>query len=112
MKTWPQYRDDGSLAGFEITSSWVTFRPLFNILRSVEGVTNIQRHRFDEHRITFLMHGEPIAIWEPWGDSSRYFVVPTDDESELDLDSLHEAFKRHKSLLAKLWASVSRKAQS
>jgi hypothetical protein len=110
MKTWPQYREDGSLASFEITSSWVTFRPLFKILKSVEGVTDIQRNRFDEHRITFLMHGESIAILEPWGDSSRFLVVPADDESAVSLDSLHEAFERHKGPIASLLARLTGKA--
>ena len=110
MKTWPQYRDDGSLVAFEITSSWVTFRPLFKILRSVDGVTNIQRNRFDDHRITFQMHGEPIAIWEPWGDNSRYLVAPTNDESTINLESLHESFKRHKRPIASLWAGITGKA--
>ena len=110
MKTWPQYREDGSLASFEITSSWVTFRLLFKILTSVEGVTNIQRNRFDEHRITFQIHGEPIAIWEPWGDSSRYLVVSTDDESAVSFDSLHEAFERHRGPIASLWARMAGRA--
>jgi len=110
MKTWPQYREDGSLAGFEINSSWVTFRPLFKILRSVDGVTNIQRNRFDDHRITFQIHGEPIVIWEPWGDSSRYLVVPTDDESAVNLDSLRKAFEQHKGPIASILARISGKA--
>jgi len=110
MKTWPQYREDGSLAGFEITSTWVTFRPLFKILRSVDGVTDIQRNRFDDHRITFQMHGEPIAIWEPWGDNSRYLVAPTNDESVINLDSLHESFKRHNEPIAALWTRMAGRA--
>ena len=111
MKTWPQYRDDGTLASFEITSMWVTFRPLFRILKSIEGVTDIRRNGFDDRRVTFKLNDQQIAVWEPWGDNSRYLVVPTEGGSSINLHPVHEAFRRHKGPIEKLWAAISRKAQ-
>ena len=29
-------------------------------------------------RLSFQVNSEPFVVWEPWGDSSRYWVGPVD----------------------------------
>jgi hypothetical protein len=106
MKTYPIYRPDGSLHGFEITSSWLTFRPLFTLLRSVAGVRDVRRNWFNDDRITFTFQGKAAVVHEPWGDSSRYWVGLQDPDAapEVDLEPLHQAFKRYRGfLVVTLW---------
>ncbi|RLE27688.1 MAG: hypothetical protein DRJ65_02105 [Acidobacteria bacterium] len=110
MRTNLVSRNDGSIHGFEISSLWVTFGPLYRLLRSLEGVSDIKRDQFDDYRITFTLHGEPMAIWESYGDSSRYMVVPIDEYNEPNLDTLHDAFRNHQGPIAKLWSAVTGKA--
>ena len=110
MKTYPLHREDGKLHAFEIPNMWVTVGAIKRLLRSVDGVSDVKRTRTDDFRATFIFHGEPMAVWEPWGDNSRYVVVPINDESEVNLDSLHDTFKRHKRSIARLWSRVIRKA--
>jgi hypothetical protein len=94
MKTWPLLKKDGSLCAFEIRSTWVTFRQIFRVLRATEGVADVKRNWFSEAHITFNYRGELFVIYEPWGDSSRYWVGPQDAErSKVDLTSLHKAFQ-------------------
>ena len=107
VKTYPIKRPDGSLLAFEITSAWVTFRSMFRILRSVEGVTNVRRKWFNEDHATFLYLGEPCIIWEPWGDSDRYWVGPKEAAtSKLEITPVHTAFQQHKGALERLWSVV------
>jgi hypothetical protein len=94
MKTYPILKKDGSLHAFEITSAWLTFRPIYKVLRSVQGVNDIKRNWFDEDRILFNSLGVPFVVNEPWSDNSRYWIGPRDPEtSTADISTLHQAFK-------------------
>ena len=105
MKTYPITRPDGSLRAFEITSAWVSFRPLYRILSSVQGVSDVKRNWFKNNRIIFKYRGEPFVVNEPWGDNSRYWVGPEDpDASELDITPLHQAFRNYCGVIAKVWS--------
>ena len=98
MKTWPITRSDGSLHGFEVTSAWITFGPLFRILRSVPGVTHVRRNWFRDDRVLFNFRGVAAVVNEPWGDNSRYWIGPADPEAfpQIDISPLHEAFRRYR----------------
>lgn len=106
MKTYPLVRPDGSLRGFEITCIWLTFRPLFKLLRSVPGVTDVRRNWFKDDRVTFKFHGKAAVVNEPWGDNSRYWVGLEDPDASPDLDiaPIHEVFSRYRGfLVTTLW---------
>lgn len=106
MRTYPHLRPDGSLRGFEVTSAWTVFGPLLKLLRSVEGVTEVQRNWFDEDRITFKFHGKPAVVNEPYGDNSRYWIGLQDPEASPDIDitPLHQAFEKYRGfLVVTLW---------
>lgn len=100
MKTYPIMRPDGSLYGFEISNTWITLRPLLALLRSVLGVTDIRRNWFSDTPVTFKFHGNPAVVYEPWGDSSRYWIGLEDPEKlpEIDITPIHDAFLRYRGL--------------
>ena len=54
VKTYPIFREDGSMLALEVTSAWLTFRPLLSIMRSVPGVADVRRQYFNEDRIRFV----------------------------------------------------------
>jgi hypothetical protein len=96
MKTYPILRADGTVQAFEISSSWLTFRPIYKLLRSVRSVDNIKRNWFNEDRISFTFHGRLCVINEPWGDNSRFWIGPVAPEPELDVTRLHDAFRNYR----------------
>jgi hypothetical protein len=111
MRTHPILRDDGTLHAFEVTSAWVTFRPLFKILRSVSGVTDVKRQYFNDDRVAFIYRGVPFVVNEPWGDSSRYWIGPSDPTgSNTDLRPLHEAFRQYNNPFVRFIASILKRA--
>jgi hypothetical protein len=107
MKTYEFLGEDGALSGFEVTSAWVSFRPLFKILRSVEGVADVRRNYFSDDRITFTYYGEPFVVHEPWSDNSRFWVGPK-GLAATDITPLLEAFRRYQGPAARLWSIVGR----
>lgn len=104
MKTWPISRSDGVPYAFEIPIGWPSL--LCKLLRSIPGVSHVNRTRLGDNRITFLFNGEPFVVNEPWGDSSRYWVGPSDPAgAATDIKPLHDAFVRHHGMIEKtfLW---------
>ena len=106
MKTHPIRRDNGSLRGFEITSTWISFWPMLKLLRKVPGVTDVQRQWFNDDRVTFKYHGKEAVVNEPWGDNSRYWVGLQDPDAspEIDISPLLHAFQQYRGfLIVTLW---------
>jgi hypothetical protein len=100
LKTHPIYRKDGTLLAFEVTSLWMSFRPLYRILLSIPGVDAVRRQYRKDDRLAFNFHGQPYVVNEPFGDSSRYWVGPVEPAtSTLDAIALESAFKRYRGLL-------------
>jgi hypothetical protein len=94
MKTYPIARPDGSLCGFEITSNWLTLRPLLRLLRSVTDVTDVRRKWFSDTPVTFKYQGNLAVVYEPWGDSSRYWIGLQDPDGspQIDISPIRDAF--------------------
>jgi hypothetical protein len=96
------------MLAFEVTSGWITFGPLYRILRSVEGVAGVRRNWLNDDRVSFIYLGQPFVVHEPRGDSSRYWIGPADtDALPLDLTPLRAAFEQHRNPIARAWAKLA-----
>jgi hypothetical protein len=104
LKTYPIRRDDGSLHAFEIRNTFISMGAIRRILRSVDGVSSIKRQFRSDDRLTFNFNGVPWVVHEPWGDSSRYWVGPTEAKNHgFDVAPIYDAFARYRSPLVRLW---------
>jgi hypothetical protein len=93
MKTEPAFREDGTMVGFHIGSALISMRLIKSLLRSVPGVSLVQRqHRSDDH-IFFVYKGVRCTVNEPWGDSSHYWISPENVIGDpIDLRPVHDVF--------------------
>ena len=100
MKTHSITRPDGGLHAFEITSTWVRISPLLELLKSIPGVTDVRRQRYDDDRIVFSYMDIEAVVHEPWGDSNRYWVGFKEPEvsQQVDLAMVKEAFDQYHGL--------------
>lgn len=97
MNTYPIKGNDGTVMAFEVTSAWVSFVPLFRILESVDGVTDVARQYRHDDRVAFRFYGERFVVNESWGDNSRYWIGPADPNAcEIDALPLERAFFTYK----------------
>ncbi len=102
MRTYPITSDDGKNIGFEICHTWIWIGSIMRILRSVPGVSLVSRARGDDKRITFRLENEKFVVLEPFGDNSRYWIVPeAPGESVATQDELHQAFIEYRTPLVK-----------
>jgi hypothetical protein len=85
---------------FEIENVYISVRKAAVLLSSVDGVTDIRIRKLfgpnpDTH-IQFTYMGKPFMVWEPYGDSSDYWIGPSDETKEVDVSALEGVFKQHR----------------
>ena len=107
MRTYPHVRPDGSVAYFEVTSSFPwAFGFMRHLLNSVEGVSGFKHQWFKDDRFLFAYRGRSCVVNEPFGDNSRYWIGPTESEPPLDMRPIQEAFASYR--IGMTFASDSR----
>lgn len=104
MKTYPITSNRGILFSFEIESVYVSIKDVVMILKGSEYISKIKKRKiFDignEYHVEFEFHGIPCVVWEPFGDSSRYWVGPKDrgeqNEEDIDISCIEKLFAEYR----------------
>lgn len=99
MKTHAMFSSDHRRKfAFEIKKAYIAPAVIARLLSSVEYVTDIQRRKIfsaaaDVH-LSFNYIGQPYIVWEPYGDSSRYWIGPgLDTERDVDITPIETVFR-------------------
>ncbi len=112
MKTYPIRRPDGSLHAFEIGNTFMSMGAIKRVLRSVDGVSSLNRQFRSDDRLTFVFDGAPWVVHEPWGDSSRYWIGPADAANHsCEVGPIHDVFVGYKSPFIRVLQFITRAAR-
>lgn len=100
MKTYRLLRQDGFPYAFEVANVYVGPRRVVEILTGIQGVSDIRLGKaFDKSsdtRVRFKFRGHEFVVWEPYGDNSRYWIGPEQDNENLDISLLEQAFENYR----------------
>ena len=91
---------------FEVENAYVGPRTIARLLSTVRGVSDLRRRKCfrgsSEVHVQFTYRGRAYIVWEPYGDSSRYWIGPDEAASEHDdVSDLEDAFRQHRPSLAR-----------
>jgi hypothetical protein len=94
-------KESGRLFAFEVENIYIPPAMAARLLTDVNGVTDVELRRvFSESsdiHVEFRYRGRSYIVWEPYGDSSRYWIGPKEDEIDGDdIASIEAAFKRYR----------------
>ena len=91
---------DGRLLAFEIENTYVRPKKIAALLRSVDEASDITLRKpfssSNDIHLKFKYLGEDFIVWEPYGDSSRYWIGPKDKCKSVDISDLAKAFEDYK----------------
>lgn len=86
MKTYSIQGTEGHPYAVEVENAYIGVRSLAELLGKVDGVTSVEVRKPLSHsgdvRGTFRFLGADFVIVEPFGDNSRYWVGPADEDAE------------------------------
>ena len=105
MQTYPLFNQAGRLFAFEIENVYVGRRRIGALLARVNDVSEVKVSRSflprgDVH-VDFLYGGKQYVVWEPWGDSSRFWIGPREESDEpVDIQALEKVFRSYRPPLA------------
>lgn len=101
MKTYPIKTDDNRTFAFEISNAYIGAGTIADVLCQHRGVINLKRRKplqspSDVH-IEFQYAGVDFMVWEPYGDSSRYWIGPKNDaDRSIGIEDIESAFVRYR----------------
>lgn len=102
MRTYPILTKEGSRTfAFEVENIYISLATTARIVTAVDGVADVESRKMfskssDVH-VEFKYRGQPYIVWEPYGDSSRYWVGPKEEANDVgDITALEAAFKRYR----------------
>jgi hypothetical protein len=102
MKTYPQFSSDRRRKfAFEITKAYIARAAIAGLLCEVEHVSDVERRKIfsgaaDVH-LSFRYKGQPYIVWEPCGDSSRYWIGPgPETERDTDITPIETVFRGYR----------------
>ena len=100
MKTYALALENGTNYAFELENIYIRPKKIAALLAEVDDVTNIiLRKPFssssDTH-VEFKYHDKDFMVWEPYGDSSRYWIGPVNESDEMDVSPLENCFKQYR----------------
>jgi len=103
MRTFPVAGDDGVHRAFEIEHVYISRGALMRLLAGIEGVSCVRRPRREDRgagaRVEFKHRDIEFQVWEPYGDSSRYWIGPKENlilRDPSQLREVEEAFRRYR----------------
>lgn len=102
MKTYPVLAKDGSKsAAFEVENAYIGLRTISRLLGQVAGVTEVRPRQLfsgaDDVHVEFKYMGTPFIVWEPYGDSSRYWIGPKEGtEASSECAALERVFSGYR----------------
>ena len=91
---------DGRVFAFEVGNFLLSRRGVCRILRAIPGVRILRTPRFlswlsgEEVFCEFEVNGQRFEAWEPWGDSSVYWIGPEPPQWCEQVALVCDAFKR------------------
>jgi hypothetical protein len=102
MKVHDLKDSDGRVFAFEVPNTLLTRTGVCKIVRSLPGARLLsgRKELKDEEFCEFEVQGQSFKAWEPFGDSSRYWIGPEPPTWCEQISVVRDAFIRHRILKA------------
>lgn len=97
MKTYELLDEDGRFFAFEVGNSGLGRRGVCQVVEAIPGAKIMRRPKFlswfrEEEFCEFVVDGKKFIAWEPYDDSSRYWIGPEPIEPLPQTQKVREAF--------------------
>jgi hypothetical protein len=91
----------GRVSAFEISNTWISRNGVIRFLASLPDVRVIPRNKREvkenpDEFCAFMVRERRFVVWEPWGDSSRYWIGPDPPGWCEEVVLIREAFAARK----------------
>ena len=101
VETFPIKDKDNQIFAFELENVYISPKTIAGILQRTDGVREVRRNPILFHSndvyINFTYKNKNYIVWEPFGDSSRYWIGPDSHSGgHEDISIIEKNFQSHK----------------
>ena len=103
MRVYDMVGDNGTLRGFEVDNHALSRRAVALLVSRLPGVRILRAKSSwfaDDEFCKFVLGGVEFSVWEPFGDNSRYWVVPSVATDTSELQRVRQLFVDYKPSIA------------
>ena len=98
MKTYELLDEEGRFFAFEVGNSGLGRKGVCRVVETIPGAKIVRRPKFlswfrEEEFCEFDVDGKTFIAWEPYGDSSRYWIGPEPIEPLPQTQRVRAAFE-------------------
>jgi len=84
---------------FEVSSGLLSRRAVCRVIRTIPGARLFKEPRWfawhtEDHFCEFELEGVRFTAWEPWNDSSKYWIGPASPNWVPQIEQVRAAFAR------------------
>lgn len=100
MKTFDVRDMQGRLLAFEVSNTWLSRRKCCIIISRIPGVEIVRKPKLlsffsgEEEFCEFKIGTHNFIVWEPFGDSNRYYIGEANQASVDEIKILKEYFEQ------------------
>ena len=97
MKTYELLDEGGRFFAFEVGNTGLGRTGVCQVVETIPGAKIVRRPKFlswfrEEEFCEFVVDGKTFVAWEPYGDSSRYWIGPEPVEPLPQTQCIRDAF--------------------
>ena len=97
MDIYKLQNEGGDDFAFEMNNVYITKKQIAQLLSGIDQVDAIKVRQAwsspDDVHVEFQYQGESFIVWEPFADSSRYWIGPKEKSCQVDMRHLQSAFE-------------------
>ncbi len=100
MDTYQVNVEGNQIFAFEVKNKYITIKKVISILSMCNGVSDINKlsknEGGNEILVRFKYQNTLCVVWEPFGDSDRYWIGFENDNEKIDLKKVEHIFMEYK----------------
>lgn len=101
MRTFPITNENGQCFAFEVENAYIGPRRIAKLLADLAGTSDFRSVGLitakDDVRLRFKYNNHDFLVWEPFGDNSRFWIGPAEEQhTAIDVSELRAAFERYR----------------
>src|ERR1051325_2932956 len=105
MRVFDILDSDGRIFAFEVNNNFLSRRRIVRIIEKIPNAEVIRTQKRRDEFCEFTVEGENFVIWEPWNDSSRFWIGPKSKRYTPQFESIRRVFLGEK-LFRWLWRAT------
>jgi len=96
MKVYDILDSEGRIFALEVNNTFLSRRRVVRIIDKIPNAQVVRTEKRCDEFCEFRVDGENFVVWEPWNDSSRFWIGPKSKRYARQFEIIRRVFRDEK----------------